>query len=890
MKTNKFLSLGMSGVLFLSACGSKNNATPLPEVQKVAAVSQEDQHFFDFWSEVAVSAQPQIGLAEILRPYLAQDLVKTKTEKLIPDAQFVSEFLRERTAIKHKYLVGQVPFADDFDLLNGSLLYREDHRAFSSEGFVQKFDWAVQIEIQNRAMQSLVQTFTERAQKVAKELAPYVLREMSPEDMQKVNAVSGTREEKVQKIVVILKKYDKTLSAYKFSPEDNVKLIVLGLVAGVVADHLANNQTVQQIIAAVTEFKQTVELVQEVAGLVQAIENNKKQMKQDWDKMRQGMSGFAKDIKEVKLNITDQTRAESMRLIDDAVRGRLKEGPGGSFVSTRQELNKNMQIFVNSAASAANGLNNILNATEAITTKLGIKLDPGVKEAIKTARQISSAVSVAKNVMTAYATGGVIGALGVFGGDGGMAVFGGGAQDAMAADLKEIKKELQEIKRMQVQMLEMQVETMKMIRDLALMLESYHREQMYVLKELKGLTLMNYEAQLIGAHQEIRSCEEMLKFAVRMNRNLNDNLFQNNSVSVVGLSREVIYAPLKETGKMHDFIQSIGAGKFASCQEGLNKAFASASAKENPIQLVERPEENLLNIFYREKYVPLLHRLKALEKNRSYSALALHIPSGNVSTLQKKELYERGPDSSRYMESLQHLISAQGLERYAEILLLVSPIVSFDKPIWEQFLQDKNALKGSYGLSWQRSDLWIRNAFSLTQTTISQEALLAGEPLLKSLYFEFADILRAKDDCRVPTSVFSCAVKTNPMLRDNLLMYYLSNYPKVKRGMVSYREALQTKNVDMLVALLGADMAGFVAARKVNGEDKLILKWSAMDENLISVFPTADQLWAGDLKYSENMPRLLALQEKLANALMEITPMYVNDETKEGLLKALLVK
>jgi len=216
--------------------------------------------------------------------------------------------------------------------------------------------------------------------------------------------------------------------------------------------------------------------------------------------------------------------------------------------------------------------------------------------------------------------------------------------------------------------------------------------------------------------------------------------------------------------------------------------------------------------------------------------------------------------------------------------------VSFDKPTWEQFLQDKNVLKGNYGLSWQRADLWIRNAFSLTQTAISQEALLAGEPLLKSLYFEFADILRAKDDCRVPTSVFSCAVKTNPMLRDNLLMYYLSNYPKVKRGMVNYREALQSKNVDMLVALLGADMAGFVAARKVNGEDKLILKWSVTDENLISVFPTADQLWAGDLKYSENMPRLLALQEKLANALMEITPMYLNDETKEGLLKALLVK
>ena len=890
MKTNKFLSLGMSSVLFLSACGSKNNAIPVPEVQKSAAVSQQDHDFFDFWSEVAVSAQPQIALAELLRPYLAQDLVKARTAKLTPDVQFVAEFLRELTAIKHKYLVGQVPFADDFDLLNGSLLYREDHRSFSSEGFVQKFDWALQVEIQNRAMQSLVQTFTDRAQKIAKELAPYVLREMSPEDMQSVNGVSGTREEKIQKIVAILKKYDKTLSAYKFSPEDNVKLVVLGLVAGVVADHLANNQTVQQIIAVVTEVKKTVELVQEVAGLVQAIENNKKQMKQDWDKMRQGMNGFVKDIKEVKLGITEQTRAESMRLIDDAVKGRLKEGSGGSFVSTRQELNKNVETFVTSAASAANGLNNILNATEAITTKLGIKLDPGVKEAIKTARQISSAVSVAKNVMAAYATGGLVGALGVFGGDGGMAVFGGGAQDAMAADLKEIKKELQEIKRMQVQMLEMQVETMKMIRDLALMLESYHREQMYTLKELKGLTLMNYEAQLINAHQEIRSCEEMLSFAVRMNKNLNDNLFQNNSINVVGLSRDIIYAPLKDAGKMHDFIHSLGEGKFSSCQAGLNKAFASASPKENPIQLVERPEENLLNIFYREKYVPLLQRLRALEKDRSYSALALHIPSSNVSTLQKKELYERGPDSNRHMESLQNLISAQGLERYAEILLLVSPFMSFDKPAWERFLMDKNALKASYSLSWQRSEAWISNAFTLTQTAISQETLLAGEPLLKNLYFEFADILRAKDDCRVPNGAFSCAVKTNPMLRDNLLMYYLTNYPKVKRGMANYREAVQTKNKDLLVAQLGAEMADFVSLRKVNGEDKLVLKWSATDENLVSVFPTADQVWAGDFKYSENMPRLLALQAKLANALLEVTPMYVNDETKEGLLKSLLVK
>lgn len=889
MKKNKFLSMGMSSVLFLSACSSNNNVTLAPEVQKVGAISQEEHEFFDFWSDVAVSTQPQIGLAELLRPYLDKNLVQARSEKLTPDAQFMKEFLRERTAIKHKYLVGQVPFADDFDLLNGSLLYRQDHRAFSSEGFVQKFDWALQIEVQNRAMQSLVQAFTDRAEKVAKELAPYVLRELTSEDLQKVNAVSGTREEKIQKIVVLLKKYDKTLSAYKFNPEDNTKLVVLGLVARVVADHLANHQTAQQIIAAVTEFKKTVELVQEVGGLVQAIENNKKQMKQDWDKMRQGMNGFVKDVKEIKMGISDQTRAESLRLIDDAIRGRLQEGPGGSFISTRQQLNKNMETFVNSAASAANGLNNIINATEAITTKLGIKLDPGVQEAMKAARQISSAVSVAKNVMTAYATGGFVGALGVLGGDGGLAVFGG-AQDAMAADLNEIKKELQEIKRLQVQMLEMQVETMKVIRDVALMLESYHREQMYVLKELKGLTLMNYEAQLISTHQEIRSCEEMLNFAVRMNKNLNDNLFQNNNIGVVGLNRDIIYSPLKDAGKMNDFIQSLGVGKFASCQEGLNKAFASSSAKENPIQLVERPEENLLNVFYREKYVPLLQRLKVLEKERSYSALALHIPAGNVSTLQKKELYERGPDSNRYLENLQHLISAQGLERYAEILLLVSPIVSFDKTTWEHFLKDKSSLKGSYDLSWQRSYWWISNAFSLTQTAISQETLLAGEPLLKSLYFEFADILRAKDDCRVPASTFSCAVKTNPMLRDNLLMYYLSHYPKVKRGLANYRDALATKNLDGLGALLGSDMASFLALRKVNGEDKLILKWSTTDENLISVFPTADQLWAGDLKYSENMPRLLALQEKLANALLEVTPIYVNDETKEELLKSLLVK
>lgn len=891
MNKNKSISVFLCGVLFLSACAqSPNESGGVAEVQKTSAPSRAETDFYNFWSNIGASAQPHLGLATLLRPYVFEGTRKEKSANITLKSSFISDFEKERSAMKRKFLLGRVPFSEDHDILNGTLIYSENSKAFSSEGFVQEFDLALQVQIQNRAMTSLMDSYKNRAQDVARELAPFILKEVSAEDLETLNTVSGNREQQIQKIVEVLKKYDKVLSAYEFHPEDNVKLVLLGTVAVVLADELAKNKSLQHFLVVARDVQKTAKLVQEVAALIQVVEDNRSQMKRDWEKMRLGMDGLVHDLNQIKKGLNPKTRSEGMRLIEDALNGRLKEGSGGSFLTQRQSISKNVELFVSSAAAASDGLNNILNATETISLKLGIRLDPGVRDALNTARQVTAAVSLAKNMMAAYATGGLVGALGVFGGGGGAAAILGGAQDAMAADLKEIKRELQEIKRLQVQMIEMQVETMKMIRDLAIMLESYHREEMYLLKELKGLQLMQYETTMIETHWQIRACEDMLRFAVLGNKSFDGDLFSIGTINVINLSRDIIYAPLKDKEKLKEFIQSMGEGTLSFCQMGLNRAFANASAKENPVQLIASGKTDLLSLFYQEKYIPLLEKLKSLESSRDLSAMALHMPASNVLTLQKKGLYTKGRVAGISSDQLRYLISAEGLERYVEALLLLNPVVSFDKDAWKEFLKDKASLKGNYDLAWNRSSVWLKNALALTQTAISQEALLAGEPLLDSLYGDLGEIINSKDDCRAPSNSLVCAVKTNPMLRDNLLMYYLHVSSSFKPFMARYRTAYEKQDISQFKGFFGEPLDGNLAVQEVNGQKRVVLKWGGSDDRLISVLPSIEEIWAGSLKYSENMSRLLILQEKVVNALLEVTPMYIDEATREDLIKALLVK
>jgi len=887
MKLRPLISLSLSSLLTLSACSEKIET--IREVRggdrPVPASSQEKVDdrpaFFDFWRETVAGSTPHLGLAKLLRPFIG-----VSSDNTLPNVSFLDELSRDRRQMQNKILLGAAPYNDA--LVLNQLWVRKEGADFQGKNFLQQFDVAAQAELQRKAMNSLINAFENRAQALAQQLAPIMLQNVSESDVAKLNSLKGDREKQIQDIIVILKKYDKVLSSYNFDSRDNVKIIMIGMVAGVVADELAKNQTVQNLIQTARRVQDTVALVREMAEFIKVVEDNKQAMKEDLLKAKNSLLELGKDLADMRSGpwLHDSTKAEGMRFINDVLTGNLKEGSGGSFLTQKQRINENLQTFVDSTASSFNSLNRILKATEGITERLGIRLDPSVKQAIQTAQQIGTAVNLAKNLMAAYATGGLVGALEIFGG-GGAALFGGG-NDAMAADIQEIKRDLKEIKRLQAQILQAQADTMMMIRDLAVMLASYHREEMYLLREVKGWQLLQYEATLVDTHEEIRACQQMAQFSLYTNASA-EALFPLGSIETLKLGRSAIYSLLKDKKSINTLVRSLGEDTFKDCQDGMRKAFGQSTAAENPVQLMSSQSEVVP--FFRERYRPLLDRLAEVSTNTVFSSMSLHLPARHVRAVDEKALYHRMAAASNLSQiaALQNLVSTQSLERYVEALIVMGPIVSYDKQTWIEFNTNTTALKDGYETAWARSSMWLKNALALTQTAIVQESLIAGEPLLRSEYSRFADILKNNEDCETQSSSFECAVKTNTIFRRNLLMYVLS-HRAYGFDIREYQSAFDKKDIATLERFLGLDFKGRITTEKQFGKETLVFVWGQTEkgkEKYTTILPNSAELMSGELQYSENLPKLLEIREKLTEALLEVTPVLIDGPMKEDLIKTL---
>ncbi|MGE9745556.1 hypothetical protein [Bdellovibrio bacteriovorus] len=906
---HRIIPLTLSAILTLSACApQKETVREIIRTETQPGAKSAQGSLFSFWEQVVAGNNPNPALGRLLIPYLSEQERAQYLKEVPADDRVLSALEADRQMAKNIYLLRQLGFHKDPSVLGFTLNYKYNQMSFSAKGIRDDFNLNLQIQRQNEAMESLLKTYSDRAKKVAEDMAPFFVQQLSPEDQRKLAlAAKGPRAEAIEKTVDILKRYDKVLSAYNFHNDDNTKLVVLGLVAGAVVDQLAKNPNIQDLLRKAKAVMDVAAKVREAASLVQVMQDSRRKLNEDWQNAKGAMEGIVNDLKKNKWDVEfrPETKVESLRFMSDALTGNLQVGEGQGPLSEPQIMNKNIETFVSSAASAAGRLDSILNATEKLAANLGINLDPGVKQAIDTARTVTSAVNLAQSMFSAYASGGLIGAMGMIAGGPGPAILGAVAgnsmQAEMAADLKAIKKELAEIKQLQKQMIEIQVETMKMIRDVAVMVEAYHIEQMTELRSVKSMLVQQIEAQRLLVHTEINACEKMIQYGISMGGDRSQP-YRLGSVRTGEATRHLLKSALQEKGALARFARSSGEKNYETCQLSMTKAFGGMGAFENPIQFVVNHRADELANFYQDMYLPLF---KALQNNKLVTypvyLTGLHLPAATMDALERKVQYafrKEGAlvDGTTY--DLENLISADGLERYLENLLVLHPILSYDKADWLGVGENANALKERYQISWNRSHYWLKNALSLTQSAIAQESLMIGEPLLPALAAKWGEV-SGKTDCAKyddPTQGLPCAIRRNAILNQNLLKFVIRERIPVAGLRTHYAAALAAKNTQALELTLGLDFAGKLKIKEVKDdsgavtEKYVVLSWQDKDGVYETRMPSAEEVIPGEIEYTRNMKRLLVLQDKLIEAYLEITPMAVDESVQKQVRRMTLQK
>lgn len=882
--------LGMSTVLFLSACAPKSDN--VNGVAAPAATREEVQeNLINLWRELNVGNTPNTATAAIIFKLMNPTTQKALQSGGLPtDRGFMDEISAAKDRQKRVLSLRDVPYLNDQQVISGTAIYSLEGVQFSSAGYTESLSLAREQEIQKRAMKNINDTFEARSVEIAQQIAGDVLRQVPQLEIEKLEKLKGTEAEKIEEILSALKKYDKILAGYDFSKDNNAKLIILGFIARALGKELAKNGSVQHLIKTAQDVVKTASLVKEICGLVDALEQNRKDIKKNMNSMIDSLEGVKDDLdrlrRDAEMGLDPTTKAEAKRLLSDMIYGRIKPVNSPGILSQPIQMSANLTNFANSADAAAKNLSTIVQNATKITQALGIKVDPNVAKALDSAEKIAKGVSLAKTVFAAAATGGLIGALGAFSGGGGLSALGIGGGDSSAADIAAIKQDIAEIKKVQKEILQTQVETMKMIQNVAKMMESFHREQMYVMREMREEIAVLKDISLFMAHENIQACHTMVEYALQGDKN---PFVVENTVNLLRTPRSFIFSYIKDRESLNQFVRSSSARTYENCQEGLNKAFGSLDVANSPLKLSMQQSQGFLGTFANENYTALTKQWNSVDYDQR--SFGIHLPAVNLRSLSYKINY--ASNSRNYLKSnfeLDTLISTEALERYVAALLILGPLISFDKADWEGFLRTGNL--ENVANSSKRQLRFLDNALVKVQSAIAQESLIAGEPILPLLASDFSRILGSPTEgCDRPdvradiTMSKDCSIKGNKMLRGNLLLYVLNKRMSSQFAADDYSRILAAKDVHAMGELLGSPFRGKLVAK----ERGLVIDWNygGLAQDLL---PDANDIFSGKITYTENLTRLLSLQQKIVAAILEMSPSILSSKTKRDYLSILAIK
>lgn len=918
-------------VILTAACSKteKNTYIESPkEFESQLQVSEENSTAI--LNSILTSKSPNLALVELLAKSLPGEDKKTLvniTSSLTPKEieEILTRVGKDNKVIRDFYLYKGEKYQSHKKLIKNSLVGESAmvSQALSIEDQVKISAFTY---IKNKSLSEIIQTYEKRAGELARDLAMIIAQEIAINDSVMAanieSLVKQGNEDRALKLINSSKPYiEKMDRFFKTSNlNENEQFVIVGgaAMAGavytVIKDNRGFKNIVEQFKGVVQDVKEFERKAKEFMVLAKSLDSYIEDADKNREDFNAGMKGMREDLQDLyKSAKTGEDRSSNIHskrvmnfLYEKVIQGKdiSPEGSNPSILSKQTRINENLLKSATAVGNMSENLSNILKTTSAMCQLLGIKPSKDVQKVIQTAQHVAQAVSTVKNMAVGFAAGGPLGAIAAFSSSPVLSSLMGGGGGGDSAMLSAINRKLDIIMENQRKMMEMQMETMKMIKDLALMVDQYHQNEMRAMAELRDISLVNLEVNKSLINQDIRSCERIIRF--QLSSIWKDYNFELNSFYGINDLKTInahFTKNIRNFGDIQRIIHSVEKNGFERCQNGIAEAFGGNSNLENPIRAIfASSETEQLYAFQRDKYLPLLDMFYYFTKTVYLDSMPLHLPAANYQGLEDKVLYltmAKNEESRNDTYDMENLVSVKSLERYLAQLLVLYPYLEVDKEYWNQGLKSvaEEYIKKSNIDSNQniRSSYYLSNALKLVQTAIAQEALMAGESLLPFLIVNHhSDLLSGKDctDIKFDTPVTSeklplCVIRENKLLMKNYVTYFMNwkrdRYSGDFNG--DYKKFYETQNLTELGKLFNSEIS---ADRFIIKEGKISFFVLSNKEKIEIRLPVPGQFETGEIMYSEYMPRLIKMQSAIIENLEKVTP-YERGERQKDLFNTAML-
>lgn len=934
----KKTSIILSTALLVSACSKTvKEVTQVQEKSSKSEVSSQVQPTpakdVNALRELLNSKAPNLALAELLAKSVVKEhreelkamiteLSAEEAEQIIKSVDASNDTIRENYLYHgQKYYNGKK--LESSLILDGQSL--KDH-PFSLET---QLKISTISYLKSKALDDILEAYNKRSEKLAIELAQDIAFEIGskhPDVARQIETdMNGPKDkvvESIRKATPVAKKIDQYFKTSELNENEQYVTLLGGLIAGAIYVQVKDNKGFKNLVLQgqkiARDIKEFEAKAKEFSVLVNTMKVHLERTKKDFGNLQDGMIGARDDAKDlyerIKTDGFGPSDVSSRRIVDFLYKRVIKgevadtDRSNKSILSKQVSFNDNFQKTLTSAANLTNNLSNIIYTANSFATLFKMKPSKDLANILDKAQKVNAVIQGVQAAVTGFAAGGFLGAMGALSSSPMMSLMGGGgSQDS--AMLAEINKKLDVVIKNQQEMMKMQIETMNMLKDLALMVDIYHQQEMAAIAELRDYQLTNLEISKAQLNKDIRSCERMINFqlsSVWKNMDFGRDAFHSiNNLEILKLRFTQSITGLHDIRRIVNSVEEDG---FKNCQSGIADAFGSNNYSENPIRSIyASDDQNNLYQFQRETYAPMLSALEYFSGTSNFDSMPLHLPTKEFTGLKFKIPHvdnARAESFSNDIYDLEQLLSVKNLERYLSHLIVLLPLVEVDKNVWLKSYEEiiSTYLDASNTGSNQniRSHFFLTNALKLTQSAIAQEALLAGEPVLHQIHARYMkDVMSEKectlikrDDVPLTETPFLCSVRGNRLLLKNLVMFALYSESQYDENfMAKYKAAYEASDRVALAKLLNAGIAmERIEAVKSRDGSSLEFIINVLDKNKNKVaikLPAPEALKEGKILYSESMSRLLRMQDVIINNLEKVAPVERNQS--EDLLKLLMV-
>ncbi|UOF02627.1 hypothetical protein [Bdellovibrio reynosensis] len=897
------ISLLLVTSLALSGC---SNSTTSPKVKTEIKVQGETE-----LKKLISGPQPNLALAEIaaqevklLNPEVATQLAK-QMEGSVNWAELQKSTTHKILKTAQGFVMGASPAVYDPEYMSRSLI-RQIEEARAAGSFAGRIEIQVANMAKSEALKGLMATYNETLNSQGKEISAELVERWSkeqPEIIQQIDSlISVDVKNRAAEITKVLKQADRLLVTYGIPDEDQAKILLYGLIANHLHEVLKEHKTVKELIRIVGEVNDAKAKIQNVLLLADSLSKHGQALKNDWKNIKSSFSNIVEDLKYYEgltdpdqMVVSEEARKGVIRYLDDVLNGKVNSGEKASsekksFLTEAHPIDKNVDSFLTSTKNASDSLSNLINITEQLSGALGVRIDPSLVDAMNTAKKVTAGVELVHGAVKAYATGGLVGALGVISGGAGGVLGIGGAP----SELGMVKQDLAEIKKTQMEILKIQKATVRMIKDLAVMIDEYHQQELRALAEIRDDIITNLELNALTLNRDIHLCHALLSYAYSSSSPVG---VRKSLVSVreASLNRQLFLTKIGGLKGIRDALSSSQGSYAQSCHHAMSLAFKQEFISDTPLLLrhINRFQdgEKESGIKIQSKlYTPALNYFHGKISKKDFEEMSLHLPVLDFKTYQSRKIdhiYSKATvNREPNLLSLVDLVGPLSLERYGTLLVALHPYISTnirDFENLETLTDEKEGMEN--GTKW--SQQWLAGALEITKIAIAQESILAGEPLLHALELDWPSITAETSDCVKEKKKF-CFVRQNPLMLRNLLTYIISR----KNGFsnVNYSSAYEkgSSGTNDIANLLNVKPDRLIFE---NSSKRWILKLDNQDQLGLQIYlPTPEVVARGRIEYSEAMPRLLMLQEKIAEELALVTPLNLNEKETNEMMKLLIIK